>query len=281
MADFIPSWNKILKGREFVSHVDNVVCNIRLSTMGIKSKGRPALTVYKNLFDASGVLRSFHITGRDKYGATYQLRDEETGVVIKFRGSYLTIAMPRHWTTYDQTRVTYNQILTTMVSNLLSLNFIKFGTGKSNYQTARHLLLTRGTIYIEHAIDLIEVKACPLVESDKKNKWYQRKGLSRLEVVLAFKYCDIKHALKQRNSLPLINEMGINDVVKRHTKNIMNKMPPWKIKEVFGVKPGKDRAYTVQRLKPVLREIITNHDISAFPAATQIKLHGYTHQNYI
>lgn len=262
-----------------LSHIDKVQVNIRMSPTKAE-KEKFVLPIEKHLNNPNSL---FNITGYTKNGngeqmPIYSFYDVHSQISYTFKNNILTIAIAKEWCIYDLQEDTYHKKFVDSMEWLLSSGFISFGNGSWYRAKAYYLLNRSGTVHIEHAIDCVGIPCNSIC--DNVGKFYKRAGFSRLEIITSAPFKEIKDALKEISSLEIIEELKPT-FVRKHVRNIFDKMSFSTINDLFGVITGKDLKYAKVKLKTVVSSLIMENDVSLLPIPTRNALHGLSHQNAI
>ena len=121
-------------------------------------------------------------------------------------------------------------------------------------QAAYYLLETRGTLTIESAIDIRDLRTEKCL-SDHTGKFYQRKNFSRLETRIKGKPRDLKEILL----CPTPHTTHKDLFIEGHVRNILAKLNP-ETHRLKGIRLGRDKHHNRVKLRKWVSDLIDKYD---------------------
>lgn len=245
-----------------VSHIDNITYSF-IRSYGKRGRKKPIILNW------SIVNRFFHkygetVTSRGKI-SKYKYYDTQTKVSYKIFGNAITISLGKAVFSSYIDKETYYTKLVKAVMYLYDNDFLQ--TNRLNTrQAAYYLLRSRGTVSIEHAIDVYGLESSKQSRGiDSLGKRYQREGFTRFEVIVKGVIDKYRPQLK---SIQLLDSFII-EVVKKHTKNFYAKCSSTLISILMGITIGYNKQFNYKKIRAWVYNIIITTDYSL---VTDIKI---------
>lgn len=234
------------------SHIDNISYSFL-----IKSKGRKKLAI-----DWGLVRAIFHKYGEVKTPTgnigKYKLFDPHSRYSYRIYGNSITVSIAKKVFECYESRETYYSHLVKAVQFLFDNGIIhtdRIDTRQASY----YLLRSRGKVRIEHALDIYNLETSKQARKiNEKGKRYAREGFTRFEVIMAGTIDEYRPQLKSIDLLPSF----IDEIVKKHTKNIMNKATNNLIQVLSSCTMGNNRQFNMRKIANWARETILKVDYS-------------------
>ena len=235
-----------------VSHIDNISYTFQL-----KAKNKDKLII-----DWGLVRAIFHKYGEvtTPYGniGQYKHYDPHNRYSYKVYGNMVTVSIAKKVFECYETRDTYYFHLVRAVKYLFD-NMIIRTKWACTRQATYYLLRSRGTIRIEHAIDIYGLQSSEQARSiDTLGKRYQRTGFTRYEIITKGKIDDYRPQLKSIN----ITNMFMKKIVMKHVKNLYTKSSNILLTALCGKMMGDNRQANYRKLAVWVEGVIRTADYS-------------------
>lgn len=269
-----------------LSHIDNVQVRIIRSPKRDATDGRK--TQKKLAIDYRKVASLFHLSrvvevNDDFKVYEWKYHDVKRGICYKIYGNCITISLSRRVWGYDDSGVSYYQSMLDGMCFLFQEGIIK-SNGANLRQKARYYLIARGSVVIEHAIDVSLSPKARLEGTDATSKRYARvQGkITRFEVLIKDMVSHLRIPLKQTSNLALMESL-YEVILRKHTNNFTKRTTTLELSAILGVPVRTDtpRAKKAQCAK-ALPGILLGRELGSLTTTSQRQvLAGLDHQNVI
>jgi hypothetical protein len=234
------------------SHLDNISYSFL-----IKTKTRKKLSIDWGLVRAIFFKYGEVVTPSGNIGK-YKYFDPVTRYSYKIYGNSVTVSIAKKVFECYQSKESYYYHLVNAVQFLFDNEIIH--TDRVNTRQASYYLLrSRGIVRIEHALDVYNLETSKQARKiNNKGKRYQRKHFTRYEVILEG---TIDKYRPQMKSIKLLPDF-IDEVVKKQTKNILDKSTNTLLQVLTGETIGDNRQFNMKKIANWIRITIETKDYS-------------------